>query len=96
MADIPIILEQGQILLYGSITRRSSFYNIRAVTRDTRLNWGTVSQVYYGAELVTVGDNVCFNGRDLSTVYRYNGGRYYMIEETKLVTVENANSNGVS
>lgn len=90
MSNIPLILPVGSVLLYGNITRRSSFYNIRAVTRDLNLNWGVVSQVYDGATLVTVGDNVCFNGRDLSTVFRYNGGRYYMIDEAKLVTIENS------
>lgn len=92
MAYVPITLPVGQILLYGNIENRSPVYNIRAVEKVNgkyvNLNWCTVSQVYDGATLATVGQSVAFNGSDLTSGLKYGTGRYYMISEAKIVTIE--------
>lgn len=81
---IPARLYPGYISIYGATSTTG------IVPKQTGLQFGVISQIYSDTpNTVSVDQSVMFKYDDDTITVDYNGTTYFLIEEQKIVLIEN-------
>ena len=81
--SIPAYLPPNTISVYGY----HSVNNISMVRSG--YIFGTVNQMYFGAEEDLTGKSVLFKANDAIPQVRYNNTPYYLIQQEEIILIEN-------
>jgi len=84
--SLPVQLSVGQVSIYGY----GQLYNIANTSNNANsLQYGVVVQMYNQYGNASIGDSICYSEKDIEAMVRYNEVDYKIINEEKIIYIEN-------